>query len=162
MEIKFYRVNDKYGCFSNFSMYGFERDGKYWKTSEHYFQAQKFVGTEYEEQVGLSPTPMEAASIGRGRCKPLRKDWDDVKDDIMRRSVLEKFKTNEDIRKILLSTESENIIGETTKDYYWGCGKDGTGKNMLGKILMETREILRNIKYYTFISLNPTVVGHCL
>lgn len=45
---------------------------------------------------------------------------------------------------ILLSTGNEEIIEKTTKDYYWGCGEDGTGKNMLGKILMETRDVLRN------------------
>ena len=143
MAIYFYRVNDKYGCFSNFSEHGFELNGKYWMTSEHYFQAQKFVETEFEEQVRLSATPMEAANKGRDRSKPLRKDWEEVKDDIMRRAVLEKFKANSDAKKILLSTGNEDIIEKTTKDYYWGCGEDGTGKNMLGKILMETREILR-------------------
>jgi N-glycosidase YbiA len=24
-------------------------------------------------------------------------------------------------------------------DYYWGCGANGSGKNMLGKILQEVR-----------------------
>lgn len=143
MAIYFYRVNDKYGCFSNFSEHGFELNGKYWMTSEHYFQAQKFAETEFEEQVRLSATPMEAATKGRDRSKPLRKDWEEVKDDIMRRAVLEKFKANSDAKKILLSTGNEDIIEKTTKDYYWGCGEDGTGKNMLGKILMETRKILR-------------------
>jgi len=28
-------------------------------------------------------------------------------------------------------------------DYYWGCGKDGTGRNELGKILMKIRSKLR-------------------
>lgn len=144
MVIYFYKTNDEYGCFSNFSKHGFELEGKYWITSEHYFQAQKFVGTESEEQVRLSSTPMEAADMGRDRSKPLRKDWEEVKDDIMRRAVLEKFKANNDAKKILLSTGDEEIIEKTTKDYYWGCGEDGTGKNMLGKILMETRDILRN------------------
>lgn len=144
MAIYFYRVNDEYGCFSNFSKHGFELEGKYWMTSEHYFQAQKFVGTKSEEQVRVSSTPMEAANMGRDRSKPLRKDWEEVKDDIMRRAVLEKFKSNNDAKKILLSTEDEEIIEKNTKDYYWGCGEDGTGKNMLGKILMETRDILRN------------------
>lgn len=37
MTIRFYKVNDKYGCFSNFSKHGFELGGKYWPTSEHYF-----------------------------------------------------------------------------------------------------------------------------
>lgn len=143
MAIYFYKINDEYGCFSNFSKHGFELNGKYWMTSEHYFQAQKFVETEFEEQVRLSATPMEAANKGRDRSKPLRKDWEEVKDDIMRRAVLEKFKANTDARNMLLSTGNEDIIEKTTKDYYWGCGEDGTGENMLGKILMETREILR-------------------
>ena len=47
--LKFYKVNEVYGCFSNFSKHGFELDRKYWPTSEHYFQAQKFAGTEYAE-----------------------------------------------------------------------------------------------------------------
>ena len=144
MAIRFYKVNDEYGCFSNFSRHGFELDGKYWMTSEHYFQAKKFIRTEYEEQVRMSSKPMEAANMGRDRNKPLRKDWEEVKDDIMRRAVLEKFKANSDAKEILLSTGDEEIIEKTTKDYYWGCGEDGTGKNMLGKILMETRDILRN------------------
>ena len=143
MAIYFYKINDEYGCFSNFSKHGFELNGKYWMTSEHYFQAQKFAGTEFEEQVRLSATPMEAANKGRDRSKPLRKDWEEVKDDVMRRAVLEKFESNTDARNMLLSTGNEDLIEKTTKDYYWGCGEDGTGKNMLGKILMETREILR-------------------
>ena len=144
MAIEFYKVNDEYGCFSNFSRHGFEMNGKYWMTSEHYFQAQKFLGTEYEKEVRRASNPMKAANMGRDRSKPLRKDWEEVKDDIMRKAVLEKFKSNSDAKKILLSTGEEQIIEKTTKDYYWGCGENGTGKNMLGKILMETREILRN------------------
>ena len=110
MAIYFYKTNDEYGCFSNFSKHGFELDGKYWMTSEHYFQAQKFINTEYEEQVRISSSPMKAANIGRDRSKPLRKDWEEVKDDIMRRAVLEKFKANDDAKKILLSTGDEDII----------------------------------------------------
>ena len=143
MAIYFYKINDEYGCFSNFSKHGFELNGKYWMTSEHYFQAQKFVETEFEEQVRLSATPMEAANKGRDRSKPLRKDWEEVKDDVMRRAVLEKFESNTDARNMLLSTGNEDLIEKTTKDYYWGCGEDGTGKNMLGKILMETSVLYR-------------------
>lgn len=29
------------------------------------------------------------------------------------------------------------------RDSYWGCGADGSGKNVLGKILMEVRATLR-------------------
>lgn len=142
MAIKFYKINEQYGCFSNFAHYDFELDGKKWMTSEHYFQAQKFKGTEYVEIIRLLDNPMKAAEMGRDRKLPLREDWEQVKDDIMRKAVFEKFSQNEEIKKILLSTGKENIVENTSNDYYWGCGKDGSGKNVLGKILMEAREKL--------------------
>ncbi|WP_313640774.1 NADAR domain-containing protein [Paenibacillus sp.] len=142
MAIRFYKVNDEYGCFSNFSKHGFELDGKYWHTSEHYFQAQKFVGSIYEEEIRVVESPMDAANMGRDRNKPLRVDWEQVKDEVMKKAVLQKFLTHLDIREILISTLPEEIIEETTNDYYWGCGSKGTGKNMLGKILMEVRSTL--------------------
>lgn len=101
------------------------------------------TGTIFEEEVRLTKTPMEAAIKGRDRNKTLRKEWGEVKDDIMRRAVLEKFKQNDDAKKVLLKTGDQEIIEKTTKDYYWGCGTEGTGKNILGKILMEVRDTLK-------------------
>ncbi len=143
MSIYFYKINDEYGCFSNFAHYGFELDGKWWMTSEHYFQAQKFCGTEYEEIIRLLDSPMKAAEMGRSRDLPLRKDWEQVKDDIMRKAVYAKFLQNSDIKDMLLETGSEYIVEKTSNDYYWGCGVNGTGKNMLGIILMEIRDKLK-------------------
>lgn len=144
MSIKFYKINEEYGCFSNFAHYGFELEGKYWMTSEHYFQAKKFEGTEYEELIRLLDNPMKAAEMGRNRNLPLRKDWEDVKDDVMRKAVFEKFSQNKETREVLFDTGIEEIIENTANDYYWGCGTKGNGKNMLGKILMEIREILNS------------------
>jgi ribA/ribD-fused uncharacterized protein len=141
--IYFYSTQDEYGCFSNFSAHGFELDGHYWKTSEHYFQAQKFAGTPYEEQVRRAATPKQAAEFGRRRDFPLRRDWEAVKDDVMRRAVLRKFETHADIRAILLATGDASIVENAPGHYYWGCGKDGAGKNRLGQILMEVRAQLR-------------------
>lgn len=145
MPIYFYSTKEEpYGCFSNFSAHGFELDGVYWRTSEHYFQAQKFAESpEHLEALRNMPSPMQVAKAGRSRSRPLRPDWEAVKDDLMRKAVLAKFETHADIREILLSTGDEEIVEKTTGDYYWGCGTDGTGKNMLGKILMEVRETLR-------------------
>ena len=142
MTIYFYTAGADYGCFSNFSQHGFELDGKYWKTSEHYFQAQKFAGTEYEDKVREARSPKQAAELGRRRDFPLRDDWETVKDDVMRRAVLKKFQTHDEISYILLETGDEHIVENAPGDYYWGCGKDGTGKNMLGIILMEVRDQL--------------------
>ena len=156
MPIYFYRERDKpHGCFSNFSPHGFELDGKHWPTSEHYFQAMKFVGTPHEEQVRLAPRPMDAANLGRDKTLPPRPDWEQVKDDLMRRAVLAKFQAHADLREILLGTGDEELIEETSRDYYWGCGTDRTGKNMLGKILMETRGKLRGTSHETVTLYRP-------
>lgn len=142
MTIYFYTVADEYGAFSNFSRHGFEIDGKYWKTSEHYFQAMKFESTKYEDKVREARNPKEAATLGRRRDFPLRKDWEAIKDDVMRLAVTKKFEKHEDLAKLLLSTGDKDIVENAPSDYYWGCGQDGSGKNMLGKILMEVRDKL--------------------
>jgi ribA/ribD-fused uncharacterized protein len=143
-EIYFYSVREKpYGCFSNFSPHGFELDGLWWPTSEHYFQAQKFPDTPYAERIRMTKSPMIAARMGRSRRHPIRADWSEVKDDVMRRAVLHKFSANKDILDVLLSTGDAILIENAPEDYYWGCGSDGSGTNMLGRILMEVREQLR-------------------
>jgi N-glycosidase YbiA len=144
MAIYFYSTRDEYGSFSNFSAHGFELDGEYWPTSEHYFQAQKFPGTPHSDRIRQAKTPKDAAKMGRDRSLPLRPDWEQVKDEIMKKAVLRKFETHGEIREILLATGDEEIVENSPIDYYWGCGKDGSGKNMLGQILMEVREILRS------------------
>ncbi len=128
-----------YGCFCNFSAHDFMLDNFHWKTSEHYFQAQKFVGTPYFVQVQQAETPLEAAKIGGDRSLPLRPNWRQIKDKFMFKAVLAKFHHHQDIREILLSTGDQLIVETTSDDYYWGCGKDGSGKNRLGQILMEVR-----------------------
>jgi ribA/ribD-fused uncharacterized protein len=144
MTIYFYSAREQpYGCFSNFSVHGFVLEGKYWPTSEHYFQAQKFAGTTSEEEVRRATTPRDAANRGRDRRRPLRPDWEAVKDDVMRRAVRRKFEAHADIRTILLGTGDQEIVENAPGDFYWGCGADGSGKNVLGIILVEVRAALR-------------------
>ena len=82
--------------------------------------------------------------MGRSRQHPLRDDWENIKDDVMYRAVLCKFQTHQDIRKILLDTGEQTIVENSLIDYYWGGGKDGSGKNKLGELLMVVRTKIRN------------------
>ena len=142
--INFYRTGDELGCFSNFAPHPINLKGKLWPTSEHYFQAQKFAGTEHEEAIRREKSPMIAARLGRDRQKPIRPDWENVKDDIMREAVRAKFQQHPDLRDVLLGTGEAKIVEHTDNDSYWGDAGDGSGKNMLGVILMEIRQELRD------------------
>ena len=144
MTIYFYTTTGKYGKFANFSRYGVELDGKWWPTTEHYFQAQKFYAEEYQEKIRHAPDPKTAAILGRNRQIPIREDWEQIKDQVMQKAILKKFQTHIELRQLLLSTYNQEIVENSPTDYYWGCGADGSGKNRLGKILQDIRDILRN------------------
>src|SRR5207253_56250 len=131
--------------FSNFAPYPIELDGKRWPTSEHYFQAQKFADPQHQESIRREKSPMIAARMGRDRKKKLRADWESVKVAVMRKVVRAKFTQHDDIRDVLLSTGNAKIVEHTENDDYWGDGGDGSGKNMLGQILMEIREELTRV-----------------
>lgn len=144
MTIYFYsHTESPYGAFSNFSRYGVELDGAWWPTTEHYFQAQKFVGAPYAEKIRQAHNPKQAADMGRSRAVPLRPDWEEVKDAIMLKAVQKKFETHAELRALLLATGEEEIVEAAPGDYYWGSGADGSGKNMLGITLMQVRSLLR-------------------
>ena len=146
-EIKFYSVRGNYGEFSSF--YGgasFVLKGKKWSTREHYFQAQKFPGTRYESEIRQAKGPMEAATQGRDKSKPLRKDWESVKFSIMKEAILAQCLQNKDFAKLLIDTGEAVLIEHTEKDAIWGDGGNGKGKNLLGKALMEIRDLLNNLE----------------
>ena len=89
--IEFYSTRDAYGEFSNFSAHPIRLKDRVWPTTEHYFQAQKFPDTPHEEQIRNAPSPMIAARLGRNRSRPLRPDWEQVKETIMREALQAKF-----------------------------------------------------------------------
>ena len=143
--IYFYSRTEEYSEFSNFAPFGFEEDGLFWPTVEHYFQAQKFVGersAEYRERIRTAASPKNAKTLGRSRKYPIHPDWDSRRDDVMRHALRRKFERPA-LRELLLGTGNRPLIENSPFDRYWGAGKDGSGKNRLGALLMELRAELR-------------------
>lgn len=147
MTIFFYKVCEPYGCFSNFSPHSIQMEGELWLTSEHYYQAQKFVGTRDRHLCRLiqqASSPEKAAAIGRDPTYTVRQDWHTLKPGIMYNAVLTKFTTYPDLMALLLGTNEELIVENSPTDDYWGCGPNGLGQNQLGKVLMRIRQELRD------------------
>ena len=78
-------------------------------------------------------------------------EWERIKLDIMRELLFCKYRQNRDMYFKLLNTRPHNLL-ECTLDDYWGTGcrllsiaaveGSWTGQNMLGKLLVEVRDIL--------------------
>lgn len=70
-------------------------------------------------------------------------DWNTRKLGVMKTALMEKFTQNENLKKMLLGTGNAYIVENSPRDDYWGVGKDGNGKNMLGTLLMEVRSDIK-------------------
>lgn len=138
----------QYSCFSNFYKCNFEYNGIKVNTVEAVFQAYKTTDKDEFERIIHMTNPADAKRAGRQ--VNLRVNWEDVKYGIMLSACLAKFKQNEDLAEILLSTGNQMLLEDTTgwHDNIWGhctCAKciDKPYQNLAGKALMEVRDLLR-------------------
>jgi ribA/ribD-fused uncharacterized protein len=112
-------------------------------TTEHLFQAEKAMWPDERWHVLNAPSP--GAAKKRGRRVELRPNWEDIKDEVMRRLLVMKFSIPPMSYKLTGTGDADLIEGNTWGDKYWGVDLNtGRGYNMLGRLLMEIREELKN------------------
>lgn len=137
--LTFASPRDEHGYLSNFYPVSFTLKGVVWPTVEHYFQAQKFAGTPHEEAIRRAASPLIAARMGRSRARPLRPDWETVKEAVMLEALRAKFTQRADLGEQLRATGDAPLVEHRARDTYWGDGPDGHGQNRLGVLLMRVR-----------------------
>lgn len=144
MVIRFLSTIEQWKDLSNLAPYPIELDGEIWKSSEHYYQFKKFEKTdkEYAQKIKDALTPKDAKKLSLENDN-YSKDWNDKKVEVLRRAVIKKFESYSQLKNLLLSTGNEELIEANQEDCFWGEGRNKSGKNMMGQILMETREYLR-------------------
>ena len=106
--------------------------------AEAAFWAQRIMDKKARNKLSrLSAMKARAKAL---QAEPID-DWDETKDDILKKVLEIKF-SDEQLKKKLLSTGTAKIVNNNTyRDDYYGV-YNGKGKNMLGKMLMELRESL--------------------
>ena len=124
------------------SRFGFELDGTEWPSVEHYYQGMKFEQGEIRESIRSVDHPAKASKLAKANKKLVRKDWSKIRQVMMTRAVYMKCRTHQKIAEVLIATGDRQIVETTMYDYYWGCGRDGRGHNVFGKVLMAVRDKL--------------------
>ena len=163
--IGFFDAKKPFFEFSNYYMNEpIEIDGVAYRSGEHYYQSKKFeLDSDYNLIIRNAKTPHQSRLLGqqkinsryggndevntmirRYKHESIDINWDVVKDGVMRTVVYHKFSQSATLRQLLISTGDSYLYENSPYDSYWGVGRNGNGKNMLGKILMEVREILVN------------------
>lgn len=132
---------NEFAFLSNFEEVNIEYNGKVYKSTEAAFQAQKTLDEDERDRISL----MTAGQSKKfGRKVNLRKDWENVKYQIMLDLTRIKYQ-NPVLRKKLLSTGNRYLVeGTWWNDRTWGIDlRTGIGKNWLGEILMKVREEIK-------------------
>lgn len=127
-----------------------------YECSEAAFQAAK-CADETQKTMFINIDGFTAKKLGgiygyNGHKIVLRSDWNEISYDIMRQVVTAKFSNNILATK-LLATGDEELVEGSKNDRLWGAVWNGTtweGENRLGKILMETRQNIRDGKKAEF------------
>lgn len=113
------------------------------KTLEHIFQWCKTFDEGAADLILNASSPGKARRLGREA--PLRKNWEDVKLQVMEALVCFKFLMDSELKTKLLETGDAYLEeGNNHGDRFWGT-VNGKGKNHLGKILMKVRRQLREL-----------------
>jgi ribA/ribD-fused uncharacterized protein len=142
-----YKFGGRRHPFSNFYPAPVTFEGISFANGEAAFQSAKTIDMD-ERRSFANIDPGNAK--GRGRRLKLRPDWEQVKYGVMLEVLRSKFQ-EPGLQRQLLSTGERLIIEDTTgwHDNEWGnCGcpkcQNKTGKNLLGKALMEVRKEMRD------------------
>jgi ribA/ribD-fused uncharacterized protein len=156
--ILFYRRDrPEFGWLSHFHPAPVHMDGQDWPTVEHFYQFHKSLDPRYQRAIRACATAAEAKRCA-ARPRPgkpdrgswflahkqdPRPDWMEIKRDLMRRADAAKFAQHPALAAALLATGEAEIVEDSPHDRFWGTGKDWTGENWTGRILMEVRAALR-------------------
>lgn len=142
-EIYFYRASGKNGFLSNLYKASVKFEGRWFPTSEHAYQYERFFNTEVAEWVMKAPSPRFVALVAHNLLPYDQvRDWKQIKVDRMRRVLVAKFIQHPDLGTRLIDTGDAELKENSKSDGFWGLGKRGNGKNMLGILLMQLRDKL--------------------
>ncbi|GJE95790.1 NADAR family protein [Phanerochaete sordida] len=143
--ILFYHRDDPYYEFTNFSPHAVEFEGKIYPTSEHLFQAHKFLPArpDLADRIRRTRSPRAALEEATRLRRVQRRDWYDVNIAMMDVVLERKFTQDARLKALLLDTGERELVEDSPVDSFWGCGADGHGRNELGKALVRLRDKLR-------------------
>lgn len=144
------RIDDfrgPYAFLSNFFAAPVTFEGVAYPTVEHAYQAAKTLDPKARERVRAAATPELAKKLGAKLT--LRPNWPEVKVEVMRALLRQKFQSHPELAELLRKTgDAELVEGNTWHDNFWGacrCARCNgqPAHNWLGRLLMEVRQELQ-------------------
>ncbi|HAT68474.1 MAG: hypothetical protein A2481_01435 [Candidatus Yonathbacteria bacterium RIFOXYC2_FULL_47_9] len=128
--------------FSNYSSFMLEWKGKLYPTSEHAYHSEKFEDETLKEQLRNTRSAHDSQRFANEHKDERRKDWDDIKLEIMKEILKTKVSQHPYVMKKLVESGDKELVEDSWRDDFWGWGPNKDGENHLGKLWMEVRREL--------------------
>ena len=129
-----------YDCLSNFSANAVEIDGVVYPTAEHAYHAAKCSDPKGKAAILAARSPKLVKVVSNETfASARRKNWSDVKVEVMESILRAKLAQHDEVREALLKSGDAEIAEDSPEDYFWVRGKDSSDQNMLGKLWMKLR-----------------------
>lgn len=126
---------------SNFYRVDITFDSMDWITSEHAYQAAKYMSPVHRQLIQAAPSPAATKRIARATANAQWPAFHSHKLNIMERILRVKFSIPHLDQMLRATGDAYLIEGNTWGDRYWG-EYQGVGENHLGRILMKIRDEL--------------------
>ena len=167
--VVFCKTTEAYGGLSNMAA-GFPVcvNGVRIRTSEALYQACRFPHMPDVQRLIIDEaSPMTAKMRSKPYRKDSRADWERVRVKVMRWCLRVKLSQNwNDFSRLLLATGDRAIVEESRKDDFWGAKVVDTdtltGMNVLGRLLMELREEIKQRASEHFSRVEPLALPNFL
>lgn len=148
-----YKTKEAFGGLSNMAAgYPLQINGVCISTTEALYQACRFPHMpDVQREIIGQHSPMTAKMKSKPHRKNSRPDWEEIRHKVMRWCLRVKLAQNyEEFGRLLLATRNQPIVEQSRKDDYWGAkvvddaADTLVGQNVLGRLLMELREKLKD------------------
>ncbi|MGN0695485.1 MAG: NADAR family protein [Oscillospiraceae bacterium] len=154
--ICFHNPDEMNGYLSNWYISDFEADGVKFSSMEQYMMYRKaviFGDSDTARQIMDTSNVGKIKALGRSVRNYDDTAWSGIRQIVVYRGLLEKFRQNEKLKNMLIATGNDILAECAVQDRIWGIGlsmKDGRrfdmnewqGQNLLGFSLMCVRDML--------------------
>lgn len=128
--------------FSCFSEHTLTYKRVLYATVEHAYHAQRFDDPERIQEIREAENARKAWEIAQEHKSEQRADWNEKKLEVMEDLLRAKVEQHPSVKEALIASEGLLIVKYEPDDAFWGDGKDGKGRNEMGKLWMKLRKEL--------------------
>ncbi len=166
----FKKNKEEFGGLSNMATgFPLRVNGVEIRTTEALYQACRYPHLpEIQQKIIEQKSPMQVKMISNMNKKKSREDWDNIRLKVMKWCIKVKLAQNfVSFGTVLHETGLKNIVENSAKDNFWGAipneeGTIFTGKNALGRLLMDLRQAFYGKDTFSLLFVDPPQIENFL